>query len=95
MNWNSHQFEMLDWAIIVIGVALVAWFVCRAIRRSKAAKVGGETSDDYFLSGRNETWFTIGAAILRPTLVRNILWGWQVQELKRVWVWLIGKCKAG
>ena len=53
MNWNSHQFEMLDWAIIVIGVALVAWFVCRAIRRSKAAKVGGETSDDYFLSGRN------------------------------------------
>lgn len=68
MNWNSHQFEMLDWAIIVIGVALVAWFVCRAIRRSKAAKVGGETSDDYFLSGRNETWFTIGAAIFAANI---------------------------
>ena len=32
MNWHSTQFEMLDWAIIVVGVATVAWFVYRAIQ---------------------------------------------------------------
>ena len=68
MNWHSTQFEMLDWAIIVVGVATVAWFVYRAIQKSKAEKTGGETSDDYFLSGRSETWFTIGAAIFAANI---------------------------
>lgn len=68
MNWHSTQFEMLDWAIIIVGVATVAWFVYRAIQKSKAEKKGGETSDDYFLSGRSETWFTIGAAIFAANI---------------------------
>jgi len=68
MNWNSHQFEPLDWLIIALGVGIVSWLVYRSIQKSKKAKLGGETSSDYFLSGRNETWFAVGAAIFAANI---------------------------
>ena len=68
MNWNSHQFELLDWAVIAVGFSLVAWMVYRSVQKSKKSLTGGETSSDYFLSGRNETWLTIGAAIFAANI---------------------------
>ena len=32
MNWNSNEFIWLDWAILVVGVILVAWAVYRSVQ---------------------------------------------------------------
>ena len=52
MNWNSHQFVWLDWAVIVAGIALVAWAVWREVQKDKRLQ-GSETSGGYFL-GKGE-----------------------------------------
>ena len=47
----------LDWLIIGLYFALllgVAWWVARRNR---------DTTDDYFLAGRNLGWFLVGASI--------------------------------
>ena len=44
MNWNSHEFIWLDWAIIGIGIAMITYFVWRAV--SKQKKLAGESSRD-------------------------------------------------
>ena len=67
--WNSStNFEMWDWLVIVVGVLLVGWLVYRSINKSKKALKGGETSSDYFLSGRSETWLAVGAAIFSANI---------------------------
>jgi SSS family solute:Na+ symporter len=64
MNWNSQQFIWLDWAIIALGVAAVAWAVWRAIRKQK--RLAGESSREYFLGG--EPWYVMGAAIFAANI---------------------------
>ena len=46
MNWNSHEFVWLDWAVLVIGLLGVVWAVWRAIVKDKKASKG-ESSSDY------------------------------------------------
>ena len=33
MNWNSSEFIWLDWAVLAVGVILIAWAVYRAIQK--------------------------------------------------------------
>ena len=61
MDWNSQQFVWLDWAIIVAGVALVAWAVYRAVQKDKRMQQGADSED--YLFGKGEPWYVIGAAI--------------------------------
>src|SRR5919197_2507251 len=52
----------LDWVIIALYFALllgVAWWVARRNR---------DTTDDYFLAGRNLGWFVIGASIFASNI---------------------------
>ena len=66
MNWNSHQFVWLDWAVIVAGIALVAWAVWREVQKDKRLQ-GSETSGGYFL-GKGEPWYVLGAAIFAANI---------------------------
>ncbi len=58
MNWNSHEFVWLDWAVLVIGVILVAWMVYRSVRKDKLAMKGADSQD--YLFGKGEPWYVIG-----------------------------------
>src|SRR5579859_3772316 len=52
----------LDWVIIALYFALllgVAWWVARRNR---------DTTDDYFLAGRNLGWFLVGASIFASNI---------------------------
>lgn len=52
--------DTVDWVVIIIYFAIIlgiAWWVIRQ---------KNETSDDYFLAGRNLGWFVIGSSILLP-----------------------------
>ena len=43
MNWNSSEFVWLDWAVLVIGVILIAWAVYRAIQKDKKQQQGARS----------------------------------------------------
>src|ERR1041384_6465134 len=52
----------LDWVIIALYFAMllgVAWWVARKNR---------DTTDDYFLAGRNMGWFVVGASIFASNI---------------------------
>ena len=66
MDWNSQQFVWLDWAIIVAGVALVAWAVYRAVQKDKRMQQGADSED--YLFGKGEPWYVIGAAIFAANI---------------------------
>lgn len=66
MDWTSHQFVWLDWAVLFVGVILVAWAVYRAVKKDKA-KMKGADSEDY-LFGKGEPWYIIGAAIFAANI---------------------------
>ena len=66
MNWNSHEFVWLDWAVLVIGLLGVVWAVWRAIVKDKKASKG-ESSSDY-LFGKGEPWYVIGMAIFAANI---------------------------
>ena len=55
MNWNSNEFIWLDWAILVIGVILVAWAVYRSVQKDKRAMKGADSQD--YLFGKGEHRF--------------------------------------
>ncbi|MBP8777282.1 MAG: sodium:solute symporter [Bacteroidaceae bacterium] len=57
--------QLIDWIVIVLFLTAIVWIVYRAVRKNTA---GGETSSDYFLSGRNETWIAVGAAIFAANI---------------------------
>jgi SSS family solute:Na+ symporter len=65
MNWDSHQFELIDWIVIVIGISLVTWAVWRAIQKQKRLSEG-ESSREYFLGG--ESWYVMGTAIFAANI---------------------------
>ncbi len=52
----------MDWLIILLYFAVIAGLAGYVTRKSK------ETSDDYFLAGRNLGWFTIGASIFASNI---------------------------
>lgn len=66
MNWNSHEFIWLDWAVLLVGIVLVAWAVYRSIQKDKQ-KMKGADSQDY-LFGKGEPWYVIGAAIFAANI---------------------------
>lgn len=66
MNWNSSEFIWLDWAVLIVGVVLIAWAVYRAIQKDKL-KQQGANSEDY-LFGKGEPWYIIGAAIFAANI---------------------------
>lgn len=35
MNWNSTEFEWLDWLVLAIGVIAIVWAVYRSIKKDK------------------------------------------------------------
>ena len=38
MNWTTHEFIWLDWLVIILGVALIAWMVYRTLHNEKKKK---------------------------------------------------------
>ncbi|MGV8095278.1 MAG: sodium:solute symporter [Mangrovibacterium sp.] len=52
----------LDWLVIVVFLIGIIWIVYKAVKKTK------DTSDDYFLSGRSETWIAVGAAIFAANI---------------------------
>ena len=55
MNW-------LDWTVIAIYFGALVWLSYRVIRRGK------DTADDYFLAGRNLSWWIVGASIFASNI---------------------------
>ncbi|MBK1880121.1 sodium:solute symporter [Pelagicoccus mobilis] len=51
----------LDWAIVAVYFAIIAFIVWRASRKQ-------ETSADYFLAGRNIGWFAVGASLFASNI---------------------------
>lgn len=66
MNWNSHEFVWLDWAVLAVGIILVAWMVYRSVRKDKLAMKGADSQD--YLFGKGEPWYVIGAAIFAANI---------------------------
>ena len=66
MNWNSHEFILLDWIIIVIGIMAVSWAVWRSVQKDKRSQQGANSED--YLFGKGEPWYIIGAAIFAANI---------------------------
>ncbi len=66
MNWNSHEFLWLDWAILAVGVVAVVWAVWRAIVKDRKAQQGADSSA--YLFGKGEPWYVIGMAIFAANI---------------------------
>ena len=66
MNWNSHEFIWLDWAILAVGICAVAWAVWRAVQKDKRLQQGPNSED--YLFGKGEPWYIIGAAIFAANI---------------------------
>ena len=66
MNWNSTEFEWLDWAVLAIGIIAIVWAVYRSIKKDKE-KMKGADSQDY-LFGKGEPWYVIGMAIFAANI---------------------------
>ena len=66
MNWSSHEFIWLDWAVLAIGLLGVVWAVYRAIVKDKKAQQGEDSSA--YLFGKGEPWYVIGMAIFAANI---------------------------
>ena len=66
LDWNSHQFIWLDWAIIAVGVIAVVWAVWHAIQKDKRSQQGADS--EHYLFGKGEPWYIIGAAIFAANI---------------------------
>ncbi|GJG35124.1 sodium:solute symporter [Prevotella lacticifex] len=66
MNWSSHEFIWLDWAVLTLGIIAVICAVYISIVRDKR-KMKGADSQDY-LFGKGEPWWVIGAAIFAANI---------------------------
>ena len=58
---------MLDWAIIAIYFLILLGIVYWTSRRN-------ESTDDYFLAGRNVGWFAIGASLFASNIGSCLLY---------------------
>jgi len=66
MNWNATEFVALDWIVLAVGFALIAWYVWRTLKKDKE-KMKGADSQDY-LFGKGEPWYVIGMAIFAANI---------------------------
>jgi SSS family solute:Na+ symporter len=66
MNWTSHEFIWLDWAIMAVGILAVGWAVWRSIQKHKRLQKGADSED--YLFGKGEPWYIIGAAIFAANI---------------------------
>ena len=66
MNWNSNEFQSIDWVVLAVGILIIVWLVYRAIKKDKE-KMKGADSQDY-LFGKGEPWYIIGAAIFAANI---------------------------
>jgi len=66
MNWNSHEFLWIDWAIIAVGILAIVWAVWRTIQKDKRLQHGADSED--YLFGKGEPWYIIGAAIFAANI---------------------------
>ena len=66
MNWSSHEFIWLDWAVLAVGVLVVVWMVYRALQKDKQQMQGADSED--YLFGKGEPWYIIGAAIFAANI---------------------------
>ena len=66
MNWNSNEFQSIDWVVLTVGILIIVWLVYRAIKKDKE-KMKGADSQDY-LFGKGEPWYIIGAAIFAANI---------------------------
>ena len=66
MNWTSHEFIWLDWAILAIGLIGVVAAVWYAIWKDKKAQQGEDSSA--YLFGKGEPWYVIGMAIFAANI---------------------------
>jgi len=66
MNWNSHEFLWIDWAIIAVGILAIAWAVWHSIQKDKRLQHGADSED--YLFGKGEPWYIIGAAIFAANI---------------------------
>ena len=53
---------LLDWVVIVVYFGALAWLSWSVIRQSK------DTAADYFLAGRNLSWWIVGASIFASNI---------------------------
>ena len=35
MNWNSNEFQSIDWVVLAVGILIIVWLVYRAIKKDK------------------------------------------------------------
>jgi SSS family solute:Na+ symporter len=62
-NLTTMQgFETLDWIVIGIYFALIAGLAAWVMKRKQ------QTTEDYFLAGRNIGWFVVGASIFASNI---------------------------
>ena len=66
INWMSHEFIGIDWAVLAIGVIGVVWAVWHAIVKDKKAQKGEDSSA--YLFGKGEPWYVIGMAIFAANI---------------------------
>ena len=66
MNWSSHEFIWLDWAILAFGLCGVVAAVWYAIWKDKKAQQGEDSSA--YLFGKGEPWYVIGMAIFAANI---------------------------
>ncbi len=66
MNWKSHEFIWLDWAVLAVGIIAVVWAVWRSIQKDKRMQQGADSED--YLFGKGEPWYIIGAAIFAANI---------------------------
>ena len=66
MNWSSHEFIWLDWAVLAIGLCGVVAAVWYAIWKDKKAQQGEDSSA--YLFGKGEPWYVIGMAIFAANI---------------------------
>ena len=66
MNWTSHEFIWLDWAILAVGLLGVVAAVWYAIWKDKKAQQGEDSSA--YLFGKGEPWYVIGMAIFAANI---------------------------
>ena len=66
MDWSSHEFIWLDWAVLAIGLCGVVAAVWYAIWKDKKAQQGEDSSA--YLFGKGEPWYVIGMAIFAANI---------------------------
>lgn len=66
IDWWSHDFVMLDWIVLIVGLLGVTALVWRSVVKDKQAQQGEDSSA--YLFGKGEPWYVIGMAIFAANI---------------------------